>query len=204
MEYIPIFPLHAILFPHTDFGIHVFEERYRALVTRCLESGEGFGVVLIRRGADVGGPAEPHEVGTLANISAHARLPDGRYLLEVEGARRFRIESLNGSIPWPQAKVSWLSEPIGDFGQARSVGDRVEHLLTQYLERAGRDPIDEMPNSPVARSYCVASALGIDLPEKQELLEMESAAARLAREASILKRELALIAAGILPPTATR
>lgn len=192
MDRIPIFPLQSILFPQTDFGIHVFEDRYRALVAECLQSGEGFGVVLIRHGNEVGGPADPHDVGTLAQISAHARLPDGRYLLEVEGGRRFRLHSMNGGAPYPQATISWMSEPVGDFGRARQTGEAVSALLDEYRRRLGLEPVS-LPSSPVARSYAVASSLRIDVPELQSLLETEAADDRLGREVSILKRELALL-----------
>lgn len=194
MERIPIFPLHTILFPQTDLGVHVFEQRYRSLVADCLETGDGFGVVLIRKGRDVGGPAEPHSVGTMARIGGYARLPDGRYLLEVEGFRRFRIDAVNGGAAYPQADVTWLPEPIGDFGKARNLSDETELLLRVYLARAGlTDESLQLPVDPVARSYIVASALRIDPPEKQALLETESAATRLAREVGILRRELALL-----------
>lgn len=194
MDRIPIFPLQTILFPHTDFPIHVFEDRYRSLVSRCLDEGDEFGVVLIKKGREVAGPAEPHAVGTLAHITAHARLPDGRYLLEVEGGRRFRINSVNGSAPYPQADVTWLSEPIGDFGRARTVGDQVDTLLASYRVRTGA-PVGpfELPSNPIARSYFAASVLQIDAPEKQAILETDAADDRLARVASILRRELAML-----------
>lgn len=200
MDRIPIFPLHTILFPHTDLGIHVFEERYRALVAACLNAGEGFGVVLIRHGREVAGPAEPHDVGTLAKISAHARLPDGRYLLEVEGAQRFRIHSVsgttNGGPGYPTAQVTWLSDPIGDFGKARNAAEEVERLLVSYESKLGDAEDRELPADPVARSYAVAARLRIDVPEKQDLLESGSADERLAREAVILRREMSLLEAG--------
>lgn len=190
MDRIPIFPLQSILFPHTDFGIHVFEDRYRTLVAQCLDAGDGFGVVLIRRVREAGSAAEPHNVGTYAQIAAHARLPDGRYLLEVEGTRRFRIDSLNGSALYPQADVQWLPEPIGDFGLARQTGDAVGDLLETYRSRLGLERV-VLPASPIARSYVAAAALRIDQPEKQGLLETDAADDRLGREASILHRELA-------------
>lgn len=194
MDRIPIFPLRSILFPHTDMGIHVFEDRYRSLVSQCLEGGDGFGVVLIRKGREVGGSAEPHAIGTVAHISAHARLPDGRYLLEVEGGQRFRIYGVNGAAPYPQADVSWLPDPIGDFGRARGASDQVEELLREYQLRIGDQRYDvDLPVDPVARSYFVASLLQIDPPEKQALLETDSADDRLAREVAILRRELALM-----------
>lgn len=194
VERIPLFPLHTNLFPFTDLGLHVFEERYQALVARCLESGEGFGITLIREGAEVGGPAEPHETGTLARIVAHAQLPGGHYLLEVEGTRRFRIHRTCASEVYPQAEVSWLPEPIGNFAVARSQGAAAESLMCTYRVRNGDgDTPLRLPVDPVARSYVLASLLKIDPPEKQELLAYTSADERLGREVEILQREVALL-----------
>ncbi len=191
---IPLFPLHTLLFPHTDLGLHVFEERYRALVAHCLETGEGFGVVLIRKGREVGGPAEIHDVGTLARIAGYARLPDGRYLLEVEGTKRFRVLNSNIASPYHEADVAWLPEPIGNFSSARDESTESETLLMSYRSANGdSDTPVQLPVDPVARSYVVASLLTIDPPEKQALLETESADLRLAREVSILRREMALL-----------
>jgi len=160
----------------------------------CLDGGHGFGVVLIRKGREVAGPAEPHLTGTMAQIGGYARLPDGRYLLEVEGVRRFRINSMNGSSTYPKADVTWLPEPIGDFGRARTSGDLAEDLLLAHRKRCGDGEIElQLPADPVARSYMVATMLPVDPPEKQSLLDTESADVRLAREVAILRREMALL-----------
>lgn len=191
MERIPIFALRSILYPAADLGIHVFEQRYKTLVAGCLESGEGFGVAQIRSGPETG-PCETFGTGTFARISAHARLPDGRYLLEVEGNRRFRIHGIDRAGAFPMADVSWVSDPIGDFGRAREAGEQVSGLFELYLYRMGEQPVC-LPVDPVHRSYVVAAALLIEPEEKQSLLEAPSADVRLASEAAMLRRQLAVM-----------
>ncbi len=193
-ERIPIFPLHTLLLPTTDLGLHVFEERYRSLVAHSLSNGHTFGVVLIKQGREVGGPASPHRIGTLAQITGYARLPDGRYLLEVEGTRRFRIGNTHQNGSYPSAKVEWLPEPIGNFGSARTASREVARLFHQYRARNGDGDLPiHLPVDPVARSYVVASEMRIDQMEKQRLLELESAEERLGAEREILMREIALL-----------
>ena len=51
---LPLFPLHTVLCPGVALPLHVFEERYRVMVGRCIDLGEPFGVVLIRQGREVG------------------------------------------------------------------------------------------------------------------------------------------------------
>jgi Lon protease-like protein len=191
---IPIFPLHTLLLPTLDLGIHVFEQRYRDLIAYSLSNGHTFGVVLIGHGREVGGPAETHAIGTLAQISGYAKLPDGRYLLEVEGTQRFRIHGSHREGSYPTAEVSFMSEPIGNFAAARANSLDVEDLFTFYRNTCGEDDLPvHLPVDPVARSYMVASLLRIDTPEKQQLLEIGSASDRLAAEREILRREIALL-----------
>lgn len=194
-ERIPLFPLHTLLLPHTDLGVHVFEERYRELVSYCLGNGHEFGVVLIRRGREVGGqPVESHDIGTLARIAGYARLPDGRYLLEVEGTRRFRIEATHSNGSYPAAYVAWLPESIGNFARARRASEDVERLFRTYRIRSGDGDLPvQLPVDPVSRSYVVASLLKIDPGEKQRLLEDETAAERLGAEVKILRREITVL-----------
>lgn len=193
-ERIPIFPLHTLLLPGTDLGLHVFEDRYRALVAHSLSHGGAFGIVLIRTGNEVGGGAETYDIGTLAEISGYAKLPDGRYLLEVEGTTRFRIESTRDKSDYPAAKVSWLHEPIGNFGGAREASGDVAGLFHLYRAQCGDGDLPvQLPADPVARSYLIASLLGIEPQEKQRLLELDSAEERLGSEREILQREIAVL-----------
>jgi Lon protease-like protein len=73
-----MFPLSSPLMPHTGVPLHVFEERYRIMVRTCIDDDRRFGVVLIERGAEVGGGDERADVGTLAEIADAEELPDGR------------------------------------------------------------------------------------------------------------------------------
>lgn len=207
-ERIPVFPLHTLLLPQTDLGLHVFETRYRALVSQSLGNGHKFGVVLIKCGRTTGGalraspserdqdggPAECYDVGTLAHVAGYARLPDGRYLLEVEGTKRFRIEDEVDNGSYPMADVTWLPEAIGNFAAARAAAVDVTRLFRLYRLRSGDGDLPvHLPKDPVSRSYMVASLLRIDVPEKQRLLELETAEERLDAEHAILRRELLLL-----------
>ncbi|MCH8222137.1 MAG: LON peptidase substrate-binding domain-containing protein [Chloroflexi bacterium] len=67
-ETLPIFPLNTVLFPGAPLPLRIFEPRYREMLKRCLDGDRRFGVALIKSGPEVGGPAEPHDVGTVARI----------------------------------------------------------------------------------------------------------------------------------------
>jgi len=132
---LPLFPLHTVLCPGVALPLKVFEERYRAMVKRCLELDEPFGVVLIRDGREVGAAATSiATVGTIAEIREAAKYSDGRYDLLVVGTRRFRIESVAvGRRPYLVAEVTELDEPVGDPELAGQMTVEVTQRFVRYL-----------------------------------------------------------------------
>ncbi|HLY14530.1 MAG TPA: LON peptidase substrate-binding domain-containing protein [Candidatus Limnocylindrales bacterium] len=130
-----LFPLHTVLCPGVALPLKVFEERYRAMVQRCLERDEPFGVVLIRDGREVGpGASSIATVGTIAEIREASKYSDGRYDLLVVGTTRFRIESVAvGRQPYLVADVSTLDEPVGDPELAEQLTSEVTQRFVRYL-----------------------------------------------------------------------
>ena len=133
---LPLFPLHTVLCPGVALPLHIFEERYRRMVDRCVDAGEPFGVVLIREGRETG-PLDGRisRIGTTAIIRDAGRYPDGRFDLMTVGGRRFRIETLTDSQePYLIADVRYLREPVGDPDMARTLAERVSARFLRYLE----------------------------------------------------------------------
>ncbi len=196
-ELLPLFPLNTVLFPSMVLPLHIFEERYKLMINTCLAQDKPFGVVLIYSGTEVGGPAIPHPVGTVARIANWEWLPDGRMNILTAGERRFRIvEYASSEHPYLVGAVEyWDDEPVEFSGLSKLVDD-VSHnfvdYLTLILSLADQAlPISQLqlPVDPSMLSYHVASNLQIDMNEKQELLEEPSAVARLQRELMLLRRE---------------
>ena len=89
---LPLFPLNTVLFPGMPLSLHIFEDRYKRMIGECIDSGNPFGVVLIKRGQEANGPlAEPHEIGCTARIIEVEPLSEGRMNIVVLGQKRFRI-----------------------------------------------------------------------------------------------------------------
>lgn len=114
MSRLRLFPLRTVLFPGMDLQLQVFEERYRTLIAECLESGEPFGVVLIREGSEVGGPAVPQRVGCTARIRCVAPTRDGRLIVDAVGGTRFRIAQLYDDQPYLAADVEFPVDEIAE------------------------------------------------------------------------------------------
>jgi Lon protease-like protein len=191
MARLPLFPLNSVLFPGAALPLHIFEERYKLMIGRCLEERAPFGVVLIRSGDAAGEGAEPHSTGTTARISHVQRLPDGQMNLLAVGRRRFRILALDRSEPYLAGDVEELSSADVDAPEVAELaaraaalfGDQVRLLMAatgQWTRRVS------LPGDPDRLADFIASQVQAPLPIKQELLETLSLPARLRREEELL------------------
>ena len=175
MTRLPLFPLGTVLFPGLLLPLHVFEDRYRALVRDLVDGPEedarAFGVVAIREGREVGdgGIRSLHPVGCLADLRQVEPHADGRFDIVATGARRFRIDSVDAtSRPYLQAEVEFLDEPDGEAATvlARTVA-ALWGAYRQALTGSPPDDPDELPDDPGVLSYLVAAATILDLGDKQ-------------------------------------
>jgi Lon protease-like protein len=132
---IPLFPLRSVLCPGVALPLHIFEERYRRMVDRCLARGEPFGVVLLRSGREVG-PFDGAiaQVGTTAAIRRAGRYPDGRFDILTVGQQRFQLEAIDSvSEPYLVGRVRFLDEPVGSHDAAHRHAERVGQRFLEYL-----------------------------------------------------------------------
>jgi Lon protease-like protein len=207
-EMLPLFPLSTVLFPGMRLPLHIFEERYQALVADLLAGPEPrrFGVIAIRSGTEVGADsvAALHEVGCVAVVRQAAPSADGRYDLLTVGTDRFRLVDVDRSKPYLQGEVELLPDDAGgEPGAAEAAAGTVRQVQTgfrAYLnaladQGGGVISIADLPDEPGLLSYVIGAAMIIDLPERQSLLAAPDAMARLRLERSLLVREIAILRA---------
>jgi hypothetical protein len=115
--------------------LHIFEDRYRLMIARCLERDEPFGVVLLREGREVGPLAGAiAAVGTSAVIRRAGRYADGRMDILSVGQQRFHLDAVDSvSEPYLVGSVTYLEEPVGLAVDARGLGGRVGRRFLDYL-----------------------------------------------------------------------
>lgn len=195
---LPLFPLGTVLFPHMPMALHIFEERYRAMVKDCEHAGTTFGVVAIREGFEVGGPALPYRVGTLAQLRDVERLDDGRYNLEVVGASRFRIDAFRHERPYLVGAVHYLEDAPATLDDTATLAARVSTAFRAYVTTLrgleGEDSVAvELPDEPELLSYLVAASMQVETSRRQSLLELDDTTARLRGCLSLLRRESVLV-----------
>ena len=198
---LPLFPLNTVLYPGLELPLFIFEPRYQAMIRDCLDEESLFGVVLIESGPEVGGPAKPCQVGTLARIVQVEPETGGEMYIWVIGEERFKIWEYSVSIDdYLVGQVSRLPDNQGDrLGLTEEIYQS-KQLLGAYLgiiaELQEAELVEikaRLALEPDKLSYQIASLLDIHLVEKQTLLELDDTRLRLAREIKILQREIELL-----------
>lgn len=198
---LPLFPLGTVLFPGLVLPLHVFEERYRALVRHLMARPAGspreFGVVAIRRGWEVDQRAALtlYDVGCTAQLRDVTEHADGRFDLTTVGSRRFAIRRIEaGPETYLVADVDWLDETTGDPVEVDRLLPTVMDLFQRYLReiRPGQAG-EQVPDDATVLSYVVAASASLPLAERQALLAAPDTAARLRAERNRLRFEIALL-----------
>jgi len=178
---IPLFPLNSVLFPDGRLSLRIFEPRYLDLVRECSRNDSGFGVCLILAGREVGEPATPAAVGTLARIEDFYALPDGLLGIRARGSRRFRALTtrvrdnglVHGQVQW------WPDEPAvalpPEYGLLAVILERLLEQIGGDHARAERQLFDDA--SWVG--FRLAELLPVEMSERQHWLQLTDPLQRL-------------------------
>lgn len=191
---LPIFPLPLVLFPGATQPLHIFEPRYRQLLTDVLGDDRRFGIAYVAppTGPGLDPAPEPGAVGCVAVINAANPLPDGRSNIVTVGERRFTLLAwVSRSTPY---RVGSIEEFEDDPADAAEAGDlardvrrdfrRLARALGTLTDRPAHDL--GLADDPQQLSFQVAAALELDGESKQELLALTSTTDRLRRLAALL------------------
>lgn len=186
---IPLFPLNTVLFPGGPLSLRIFEPRYVDMVGRCMREGQRFGVVLIREGGETG-PAEFHEIGTLARIVDFNQLPEGLLGLATIGGERFRVrthrrldDGLNvGEVEW--LGVESRSDLPDEYAHLAPLLDSLMSELGEAYRHVERSPMDAG-----WVSYRLAEVLPLTVESRQFCLELERPLERLRLLDALITRE---------------
>jgi Lon protease-like protein len=169
---LPLFPLNVVLFPGTPLPLHIFEPRYRQMVSDCLIGDRRFGIVQPGTGAE---RPDRGAVGCVAEIRANEQLPDGRSHIVVVGGARFVVQRmLDDPAPYFVGLVEEFLEQ-GGTSPTPAVLNEVRTLFARYYELYrmlhDADPEDpDLPDEAVSLSFTISAALECDLPLKGRLL----------------------------------
>jgi Lon protease-like protein len=177
----PLFPLGLVALPTEVVPLHIFEPRYRTMISECLESGREFGIVWSAEGV-------VRSIGCAVEITRVLEtMPDGRMNILTQGTRPFRVVEEQHDLPYPAATIEWLedrteraSEP--DAGAARDV-------YRELVEQATDSEPDEEELAEMG-AYDMAATVDFGLEAKQGLLDLRSENARLRLVARLFRAAL--------------
>ena len=179
-EVIPVFPLPgALLLPRGQMPLNIFEPRYLAMIDDALLGGHRL-IGMIQPDSAHPGPAEKpnlFKIGCVGRITQIAETGDGRYLIQLTGIARFRIdEELAVTTPYRQCRVVYA--PFADDFVARKGEEAVDRerllqSLSEFLKandlKADWEGIENAPNEALVNALAMMSPYGT--AEKQALLE---------------------------------
>ncbi len=180
---LPLFPLNTVLFPGGILPLRIFETRYLDMVSACLRTDGGFGIVAVHESHEAGRqPVSIHPVGTLARIVDFDQLEDGLLGLTCLGVQRLRVighrvqpdQLLLGQVLWlpddPALPPLPSHQPL-----IRILRDLLEHEeLASYARFLTPDW-----ESAAWVGNRLAELLSLPLPARQALLEMTEPQQRL-------------------------
>lgn len=183
-----MFPLGTVLLPGMVLPLHVFEPRYRQLVTDVLAADRRFGVVLIERGHEVGGNDSRTSVGTVAEVVRAEELDDGRWVLVAVGTERIRVQQWLEDAPYPCARVvPWPdSDSEVEPGLLAEVGDKLQRVLGLAAELGEDVPEVDLDADPLKASFQAVILAPLGPQDTQHLLAQPDGQERLARLADLL------------------
>ena len=210
MASLPLFPLGTVLLPGARLPLQLFEPRYLVLAQALAERDEDdrrFGVLLIRKGHEVGADAagDLHGIGCEARVDAMA-IADGSIGTVVHliatGVRRFRLDGIDdgAGTPYTTGVVTWLDEPsVATDLDVPELAARTLRAHAAYLSSLGAraEPV-EAALGQIA--YRVAEQMVLDPSDRQRVLDGPDAATRLRTVLALLRREAAIVGRfGALP-----
>lgn len=192
---LPLFPLPVVLFPGVPLPLHIFEPRYREMLSDVRIGKNLFGLSYFDSSTSEKEIPPAGHVGCVAEVTEEQALPDGRSNILTIGLIRYRVEEyVENDAPYLVARVSFFEDREEDDEALAERSREVAETFTR-IARAVRTLNDErasLPDisdtEPQRLSFLVAAAMEIDAEVKQELLELRSTGERLRRLRDMLVR----------------
>lgn len=177
-----LFPLNLVLFPEAIYPLHVFEERYRILINKCIDQEIEFGINLVTSSKmyDAGCTAKVHQVTK--------KYPDGKLDINVIGVRRYNLMGFSEhENPYYTGEIEFFSDRDEILDEPGLI--EVLNLFNEVASAIKLVNIKKINVEDIKTKYpsfYIGQKSGLTPMQKQELLEMRSENNRL----SYLRRHL--------------
>jgi ATP-dependent Lon protease len=190
---LPLFPLQVVLLPNELLPLHIFEPRYRQMITDIELRRNLFGVAYFDPEGGITGRPAVGSVGCVAEVREKSVLPDGRSNIVTSGIIRFRIlEYVETGSPYLMCAAEFFEDDLEDPEELAPIADEVFDLFERIAKAAfklsgNRGSFPEIPRTdPEKLSFLVTAAFNLDDDVKEKLVEMTSTKERLSKLRNIL------------------
>jgi Lon protease-like protein len=182
-----------VLFPGARRALHIFETRYRQMLTDCMAADRTFGVLFRPEGIRERDLPTGH-VGCIAEVERAEALPDGRANILVRGASRFSLQSfVESDRLYHVGAVEDYADDAEGAGELRPAAEEVRDLFVRVGTAArtladDADALPTLPEDPALLAFAIASVIDMDVSAQQRLLVSRSPGQRLHDIESLLAR----------------
>jgi Lon protease-like protein len=168
---IPLFPLEVVLFPGMPLPLHIFEQRYRLMVARCVNENLEIGIILAAETGIV-------KVGCTAEIVEKLKeYPDGRSDILCEGRALFRVVEILHDREYQEAIAEYLTEDLLPQDPKKE-NYLIERFQVCHALVFGQPWIASSRDEEISLAFQMAARLPLELEAKQTLLEIPEETAR--------------------------
>lgn len=175
---IPLFPLNLVLFPHSKLPLHIFEERYKKMIITCMQESKPFGINLMSNN-------NISAIGSTASVvSKFNVLPNGEMDIIIKGKSRYELLNYNLSTEgYFIGDIRYLEEETefdkDDFNIAvENYNKLIDAAYKGTLEKINPTDLKWIDGSESV-SFFIAQKCGLNLQERQQLLEIDKEQERL-------------------------
>ncbi|CAI8330657.1 MAG: Lon protease [SAR116 cluster bacterium MED-G04] len=197
----PVLPLRDIVvFPHMIVPLFVGREKSVRALEEVMSGDKKIMLVAQKQAGDENPETdELFEIGTLGTVLQLLKLPDGAIKVLVEGGSRAKVENFIEEKDYLEADVSWPDEEMGDNpAEALALSRATLQQFEEYIKLNKKIPSEVMVSlgqieDPSKMADTIASHLAVNIPEKQELLELSSVFDRLEKIYSLMNNEIGVM-----------
>ncbi|MBL61156.1 MAG: peptidase S16 [Candidatus Pelagibacter sp.] len=174
---LPIFPLsNAIFFPKTLLPLNIFEQKYKQMTEHAVVGNNLIGMVQSNQKITSNGLPEVYKIGCVGYIEYHSKTPDGRYLINLKGISRFKIErEINTKNLYRKFKVNYndysddLNQDIKVQINTIDLIKKTKKLFQKHQLSTNWKIVEKVEPSQLINSLAMICPFTIS--EKQRLLE---------------------------------
>ena len=169
---IALFPLKIVLFPDEQIPLHIFEDRYKQMIHDCHQKKNPFGITSFIN-------HKISKIGCLCHIEDIVQTyPDESMDIICKGGDRFLVHQFYNDLEYMEASVSYFHDE--NHEEYKTLREDIQPLIFEMLSLADDGLLNKMPNiSLLTTSFQVAHFIGLELAQKQNLLEIKSEKERL-------------------------